>query len=214
MSRDPAMQAWPWLWKIANAEPLTAASRSASAKTMLAPLPPSSSWTRFTLPADSSTIRRPTAVEPVKAILRRPGGPRGARPSSRPGPGTMLTTPAGIPDLGHQLGDPQGRQRRQLGGLHHDACCRPRGPGPSSSCRTSAGSSRARSAPTDAERLAQDVVEEARLDRDDVALDLVGHAPEVAERGRGARDVEARLSRSGWPVSRLSSAPARRRAPR
>ncbi len=97
MSREPAMQAWPWLWKIANAEPLTAASMSASAKTMLAPLPPSSSWTRFTLPADSSTMRRPVGVDPVNAILRTPGWPPGARPRRGPCPGTMLTTPGGKP---------------------------------------------------------------------------------------------------------------------
>ncbi len=47
------MQAWPWLWKIAKAEPLTAASILASSKTMFAPLPPSSSWTRFRFPAEA-----------------------------------------------------------------------------------------------------------------------------------------------------------------
>ena len=73
MIRLPAMQAWPWLWKMAKAEPFTAAGRLASSKTMLAPLPPSSSWTRFRLPAELSTIRRPTAVEPVNAILRTSG---------------------------------------------------------------------------------------------------------------------------------------------
>ncbi len=97
MSREPAMHAWPWLWKIANAEPFTAASRSASAKTMFAPLPPSSSWTRFTLPADASTIPRPTAVEPVNAILRTFGWRARWSPTVRPGPGTMFTTPGGMP---------------------------------------------------------------------------------------------------------------------
>ena len=67
------MQAWPWLWKIANAEPLIAAVRSASSNTMFAPLPPSSSCTRLRLPADASTMLRPTDVEPVKLILSRPG---------------------------------------------------------------------------------------------------------------------------------------------
>ena len=60
------MHAWPWLWKIANAEPLTASSRSASSKTMFAPLPPSSICSRLRLPALASTSLRPTAVEPVK----------------------------------------------------------------------------------------------------------------------------------------------------
>ena len=40
-------------------------------------------------------------------------------------------------------------------------------------------------------RLAQHVVQEARLDRNDPALQLVGHAPEVAERHRGPWHVQA-----------------------
>ena len=66
------MHACPWLWKMANAEPVTAASMLASSNTMFAPLPPSSSCTRFRLPADAWTILRPTAVEPVNAILPTP----------------------------------------------------------------------------------------------------------------------------------------------
>ncbi|MCY1446414.1 hypothetical protein D9M71_629790 [compost metagenome] len=73
ISREPAMHAWPWLWKIAQAAPLIAAFRSASSKTMLAPFPPSSSCTRLRLPAEASTMRRPVAVEPVKAILPTSG---------------------------------------------------------------------------------------------------------------------------------------------
>ena len=91
------MHACPWLWKIAKAEPPTAATRSASSKTMLAPLPPNSSWTRFRFPADASTIRRPTPVDPVKAILSMPRCPARCAPALAPKPGTMLTTPGGNP---------------------------------------------------------------------------------------------------------------------
>jgi len=50
-----------------------AAARSASAKTMLELLPPSSSVTRFTWSAQPAMILLPTAVEPVKTILRTSG---------------------------------------------------------------------------------------------------------------------------------------------
>ncbi len=84
MSRLPAMQAWPWLWKMAKADPFTAASRSASGNTTLAPLPPSSSCTRLRLPAEASTMRRPVAVEPVKAILATPECSARCWPAVRP----------------------------------------------------------------------------------------------------------------------------------
>ena len=66
------MQACPWLWKIAQALPLTAATRLASSNTMFGPLPPSSSCTFFRLPALACTILRPVAVLPVNAILWMP----------------------------------------------------------------------------------------------------------------------------------------------
>ena len=91
------MQAWPWLWKIAQAAPLTAAVRSASSNTMFAPLPPSSSCTRFRLPALAATIFRPVAVEPVNAILSTPGCSASAWPATAPYPATMLITPGGKP---------------------------------------------------------------------------------------------------------------------
>ncbi len=51
----------------------------------------------------------------------------------------------------------------------------------------------------DAQRLAQHVVEEARLDRDDVPLDLVRDATEVAERGRRADHVQVAAVADGMP---------------
>ena len=107
MSRLPAMQAWPWLWKMANAEPLTAAGRLASSKTMLAPLPPSSSCTRLRLPAEASTIRRPTAVEPVKAILLDAGMLGQALAGGVAVAGHDVDDAGREADLGHQLGEAQ-----------------------------------------------------------------------------------------------------------
>ena len=122
----------------------------------------------------------------------------------------MLTTPAGIPDLGHQLGDPERAQRRQLGRLEDHGV---------------AGGERRAHLPAaeherevprhdladDAERLAEHVVQETRLDRDHVALDLVGHAAEVAERRRGPHDVEvAAVADRVARVERLDASRARR----
>ena len=49
--REPAMQVWPVAAKMPEIAPFTAASRSASAKTMFGDLPPSSSVTRLMPPA-------------------------------------------------------------------------------------------------------------------------------------------------------------------
>ena len=214
MSREPAMQAWPWLWKMAKAEPFTAASMLASAKTMLAPLPPSSSCTRLRLPADSSTIRRPTAVEPVKAILRTPGCAARCSPATRPGAGHDVDDAGRDARLDHQLGQPQRRERRQLGRLHDHAVA-----GGEGRAHLPAAEHQREVPGHDgadhAQRLAQHVVEEARLDGDDVALHLVGHAPEVAEGGRGADHVEvAAVADAGGRCRGSPVAPARRRWPR
>jgi hypothetical protein len=63
---------------------------------MLGDLPPSSSETRFTLPADARMIFWPTSVEPVKAILSTPGCSASAAPAA-PMPVTTLKTPGGKP---------------------------------------------------------------------------------------------------------------------
>ena len=59
--------------------------------------PPSSSVTRFIVLAAPARIERPTAVEPVKAILSIPGCSTKAAPARGPLPVTMLITPAGNP---------------------------------------------------------------------------------------------------------------------
>ena len=76
--------------------PSIAWSSAASAKTMLAALPPSSSVSRLPVPASARWISLPTSVEPVKAILATPGWLTRWAPVS-PAPVTTLTTPGGSP---------------------------------------------------------------------------------------------------------------------
>ena len=73
-----------------------AASRSASGRMMFGDLPPSSSVTRLSALPAFAPISRPTAVEPVKAILSTPGWSTSAAPVS-PSPVTTFSTPAGMP---------------------------------------------------------------------------------------------------------------------
>ena len=69
---------------------------SASAITMSALLPPSSSATRLSMPPAISPTRRPTAVEPVKEIIPTAGWRTSASPVSA-APGRTCRTPAGRP---------------------------------------------------------------------------------------------------------------------
>ena len=120
-----------------------AASRSASAKTMLALLPPSSSVTRFTWSAQPAMIRLPTAVDPVKPILRTSGCSTSRHPASAPVPTTTFEHALGQPGLEGQLGQAQRGERRQLGGLEHHRVARRPAPARASSRRSAAGSSTA-----------------------------------------------------------------------
>src|ERR1700753_3220825 len=95
--RVPAEQIWPEFANTAIAAPGTAASRSASANTMSGDLPPSSSETRFRVPAEARTIDWPVTCDPVNATLSTPGCDASAAPAVSPNPGTTLTTPAGTP---------------------------------------------------------------------------------------------------------------------
>ena len=67
-SREPATQIWPDAAKMPATTPFTAWSRSASSKTMLGDLPPSSIVTRFMCRAAFSLIVRPASGPPVKAM--------------------------------------------------------------------------------------------------------------------------------------------------
>ena len=95
--RERAQQSWPALPNTALGAAAAARSRSASANTMLADLPPSSSVTRLIVSAALAAIRRPTSVEPVKAIFATSGCSTRRWPHTEPGPATTLTTPSGTP---------------------------------------------------------------------------------------------------------------------
>jgi hypothetical protein len=77
--------------------PCTAASRSASSKTMNGALPPSSIDTFFTVEADCWISSLPISVEPVKVTLRTIGLDVISPPISLALPVTTENTPAGMP---------------------------------------------------------------------------------------------------------------------
>ena len=64
---------------------------------MLAPFPPSSSVSFFTLPAAARMTCLPTSVEPVNATLRTSGCAASRAPTMCPGPVTTFSTPGGKP---------------------------------------------------------------------------------------------------------------------
>ena len=70
---------------------------SVSANTMLALLPPNSSVTRFKVFAQPAMMRLPTAVLPVKPILRTSGFSMRGHPASGPVPTATFNTPSGSP---------------------------------------------------------------------------------------------------------------------
>jgi len=91
------MQVCPVAAKMPETAPLTAASKSASAKTTLGDLPPSSRLTCLKSRAAAWLMWRPVASEPVKVIFRTRGCSTRAAPTSWPNPVTTLTTPGGSP---------------------------------------------------------------------------------------------------------------------
>ncbi len=92
-----AQQSWPALSRNDAGAVAAARSRSASAKTMLGLLPPSSRVTRFTVAAQRAMTERPTAVEPVKTILPTRGWSTSAVPVTGPAPGSVWNSPSGSP---------------------------------------------------------------------------------------------------------------------
>ncbi len=75
----------------------TATSRSASANTIAADLPPSSSETRVMLSAIRRRMPAPVLESPVKEILSTRGSPTRASPTVAPGPARTDTAAAGTP---------------------------------------------------------------------------------------------------------------------
>src|SRR5882724_5309670 len=90
-------QVWPVFLYLEASAPSTAASRSASSNTMNGALPPSSIEVFFTVFEHCSRRILPTAVEPVKVILRTMGLDVISPPMADEPPVTTLKTPLGIP---------------------------------------------------------------------------------------------------------------------
>src|SRR6202047_3393316 len=90
-------QVWPAFLYFEAMAPLTAASISASSKTMNGALPPSSSESFLTVPAHCCISNLPTSVEPVKVNLRTIGFEVSSPPTSLEGPVTQEKTPFGTP---------------------------------------------------------------------------------------------------------------------
>lgn len=81
----------------------TAVSKSASAKTTLGFLPPSSSATFFTVAAAVAMIRLPVSTPPVKDTMSTRGSSESGAPTSGPVPRTRLAAPAGSPASSNAL---------------------------------------------------------------------------------------------------------------
>src|SRR6202051_4862715 len=90
-------QVWPLLRYLDAIAPSTAASRSASSKTMNGALPPNSRVTFLTVGALCAISRRPTCVDPVNESLRTMGLLVNSLPIAFGLPVTMFSTPFGTP---------------------------------------------------------------------------------------------------------------------
>ena len=97
-TRSEHRQTWPVLVKLERITPSTAASKSQSANTMAAFLPPSSKDTSFTPSATVFMMAAPVRDSPVKVTASMPGWRVSASPAEPgPKPCTTLNTPAGTP---------------------------------------------------------------------------------------------------------------------
>src|ERR671937_216566 len=97
MTRLAAVQRWPDVPNADQTMPSTARSMSASSRTMIAFLPPSSRWTRLSRSAAAFVTATPVSREPVSVMTGTSGCVTIALPTSPPPPCTTLTTPAGTP---------------------------------------------------------------------------------------------------------------------
>ena len=93
--RVGALQDWPVLRKHACTPSLTAFSRSASSRMILADLPPSSCVTRFTVGTAADATATPARVDPVNETMATSGCDEIAEPTVGPSPFTRLNTPGG-----------------------------------------------------------------------------------------------------------------------
>jgi hypothetical protein len=92
-----AQQSWPALANTEYGIASTAASRSASANTIAADLPPSSSEIRVTFGATRAIRCEPVDESPVNDTLATRGSVTSDSPMPEPGPGSTLTQSAGTP---------------------------------------------------------------------------------------------------------------------
>ncbi len=190
------MQVWPEFRNLHVSAPSTAASRSASSKTMNGALPPSSSETFFTLEAHCAISNFPTSVEPVKPSLRTIGADVSTRPISGASsalPVTIPSTPGGSPASSAEPGDSKRGQRCLLGRLQdHRAAGRQRG-------RSLSRHHRSREVPRrdpggDADRLLRDDDPAiGHVGRDRVAVDALRLLAEPLQERRRILDLDPRL---------------------
>ena len=95
-SRDPAEQLWPAFWISAATIAGTAWSRSASAKTTLGDLPPSSSSIGISRRAQASATLAPVAALPTNVTWSMPACSTSAAPVA-PSPVATWIIPRGTP---------------------------------------------------------------------------------------------------------------------
>ena len=157
-------------------------------------------------------IRLPTAVDPVKAILRTSGCSTSRHPTSSPVPTTTFSTPCGQPGLECQLAQAHRRQRSDLGRLDDGRVAGgerrpdlPRGHHHREVPR--------RDQADDAERLVERHVDAAG-DRDRRTRVLVDRPGEVVDARRPRHWRTTCCCRSACPCWRSPTGPARRRAQR
>src|SRR3984893_3307726 len=111
-------QVWPALRYFQAMAPLTAASISASSKTMNGALPPNSNDNFLTVPAHCCISNLPTSVEPVKVSLRTIGFEVSSPPTSFDGPVTQENTPFGTPARSPSSPRGKGENGGGVAGLH------------------------------------------------------------------------------------------------
>ena len=190
------MQTWPALRNLHRMAPATAASRSASSKIRKGALPPSSSEIFLTWPAHCAISSLPTAVEPVKPILRTVGLPVSSPPiagASSASPVTIWKTPGGDARAIGELGQRERRERRLLGRLADDRVAGgQRRRGLARDHRR--GEVPGRDAAAHADRLLEhDDARAGLLGRDRVAVDALGLLAEPLQEGRRVADLGVRL---------------------
>ena len=120
MTRDAAVQRWPEVPNADQTMPSTARSRSASSRTMIAFLPPSSTWRCLSRSAAAFATVMPVSREPVNVMTGTSGWRTSAAPASSPKPWTMLTTPSGMPASSSRSTKRLRERGRVLRRLDHD----------------------------------------------------------------------------------------------